>query len=291
MTIRELLRSVSLTLQQAGCGTPRLDAELLLAKVLECDRTWLIAHVDADVPADAGKAYKVLVERRCRREPVAYITGEKEFWSRPFLVTPKVLIPRPETEHLIEAVIKYFPHTDRPYRFCDIGTGSGCIAVTLACEYPAAEIIATDVTGGALAIARKNSVRHHVASRIRFHEGDMYASLQADDGPFDAILCNPPYVSENEMKALAPELGYEPRCALTDEADGLTYLRQLIAESSHWLNADGCLIVETGCCGLPAPAGTLRLHQEIHDLAGHLRGGVYTLPDESGADSGQHVQK
>jgi len=275
MTVRELLRSASLTLEQAGCGTPRLDTELLLARILERDRTWLIAHANDKVPSSVLETYTALVERRRRREPLAYITGEKEFWSRPFMVTPDVLIPRPETEHLIEAVLKHFPDMDAPYCFCDIGTGSGCIATTLACEYPQATVVATDTSHEALHIARRNAERHHTSSRIEFCHGDMLAILQGRNASFDAIVSNPPYVAQDEMNTLEAELDFEPRHALTDESNGLTYLEHLVETSSIWLNPGGRLIVETGTCGLPSPSPSLCLESKIHDLTGQIRGGIY----------------
>jgi len=276
LTVRTLLRSTSLILQQAGCDAPRLDAELLLAKAFECDRTWLIAHADDSVSSSVLKTHTALAERRRKREPLAYITGEKEFWSRPFLVTPDVLIPRPETEHLIEAVMEYFPDTKKYFHFCDIGTGSGCIAVTLACEYPQATVTATDISSEALKIAARNAERYYVSSRIEFHHGDMRMNLQGQHASFDAIVSNPPYVTQDEMKTLDVELGFEPRHALTDESNGLTYLEHLVAASSIWLKPGGCLIVETGTCGLPSPSPSMRLESRIRDLAGQIRGGIYT---------------
>jgi len=276
MTVRELLCSVSMALQQAGCDVPHLDAELLLAKVLERDRTWLLAHADDDIPSSVRKRNALLVERRCKREPLAYILGEKEFWSRPFCVTPDVLIPRPETEHLIEAVMACFPDNDGSYRFCDIGTGSGCIAVTLACEYPQATVIATDISHAAIRIAQQNAERHGVTSRIEFRQGDMFASLRKQDDFFEAIISNPPYIAQNEMRTLEAELDFEPRHALTDEANGLIYLEDLIETSINWLKPDGRLIVETGTCGLPPALPYMLLNREIMDLAGRLRGGVFS---------------
>ncbi len=275
MTVRDLLHSTSLTLQQAGCDAPRLDAELLLAKVLGCDRAWLIAHADDSVPSAVLETYLDLVEHRRKREPLAYITGEKEFWSRPFFVTPDVLIPRPETEHLIESVLEHCPNTRKKFRFCDIGTGSGCIAVTLACEYPQATVVATDISHDALYIAQRNVKQHGVASRIELRQGDMFAALRKEDGLFDAIISNPPYIAQGEMDTLGAELDFEPRYALTDEANGLTYLEHLVGAASRWLKPDGYLIVETGICGLPSTPPSMQLEHEIMDIAGHLRGGVF----------------
>jgi len=185
------------------------------------------------------------------------------------------LIPRPETEHLIEAILKHFSDRDAPYRFCDIGTGSGCIAVTLACEYPQATAVATDISHKALHIAQPNAKQHGITSRIEFRQGDMFAALRKKDDPFDAIISNPPYVGQDEMHALEAELGFEPQYALTDETDGLRYLQTLVDQSPVWLKDDGILVVETGLCGLPSPSPSMRLKNSIHDLAGHVRGGVY----------------
>ncbi len=275
MIIGEILRSASLTLRQAGCGTPRLDAELLLATALKKERTWLIAHADDDVPSDIQTRFTFLLKRRRAREPVAYILGEKEFWSRPFFVTPDVLIPRPETEHLIEATMEYFTDTKKDLHFCDIGTGSGCIAVTLACEYPNTMVTATDISPEALAVARSNAKRHGVAARLKFRQGDMFAALRKQDGRFDAIISNPPYVAQDEIHTLESELRFEPRHALTDESSGLIYLQTLVEHAPAWLKPEGILLVETGLCGLPAPPPPMYLECEIHDLAGNLRAGLF----------------
>lgn len=274
MTPRRLLTRAVETLQQHDCATPRLDAELLLCHVLDRPRSWLIAHADDALDAADIHAFEALLARRARREPVAYITGEKEFWSRPFQVSPDVLIPRPETEHLIEAVLEHFPDRHAPLRFCDIGTGSGCIAVTLACEYPQAHVTATDISAEALAVARANAGRLGVAGRMCFSQGDLYGAL-AGTKSFDIIVSNPPYVSQQEMDDLEPELGFEPRHALTDEADGLSHLARLVGQAASHLTQNGLLLVETGLCGLPETSGGLHLRERIIDLGGHLRGGIY----------------
>jgi release factor glutamine methyltransferase len=281
MTPRRLLTQAVADLQTCGCTTPRLDAELLLCHALDKTRSWLIAHADDVLDEIDVGTFRQLLTRRLEREPVAYITGEKEFWSRSFHVTPDVLIPRPETEHLIEAVLTHFPDTRVPCSFCDIGTGSGCIAITLACEFPQAHITATDISAAALAVAKTNAERHGVTDRIAFFQGDMFAAF--DDGAikgdlqtFDAIVSNPPYVARHEMGELEPELNFEPRHALSDEQDGLTFLRRLVDEAGDRLTPHGLLIVETGLCGLPEESNGMRLQEHITDLAGHLRGGVYS---------------
>jgi len=275
MTVREVLCFGAHTLQQAGCSAPRLDAELLLAKVLGCNRTWLIAHADDKVSSTVLENCSDLVERRRQREPLAYITGEKEFWSRPFFVTPDVLIPRPETEHLIESMLECYQDTKKEFRFCDIGTGSGCIAVTLACEYPQAQVIATDISHAALHIARKNAERHGVLSRIEWYQGDMFAALGKQNDSFDAIVSNPPYIARDELATLEEELAFEPRHALTDGANGLRHLRTLLDQAPLWLKENGMLLIETGPCGLLVPPPSLRLERHVMDLAGKLRAGLF----------------
>jgi len=273
MTPRRLLAEASAQLQ--ACATPKLDAELLLCHTLKKERSWLIAHADDVLDEISLNDFNILLDRRIRREPIAYITGEKEFWSRSFHVNPDVLIPRPETEHLIEAVQENFPDQQAEYSFCDIGTGSGCIAITLACEYPKARIIATDISSQALAVARRNAERHGVSDRITFVQGDMFAALSKHTAPFDAIISNPPYVAQHEISSLEAELGFEPQHALSDGKDGLSFLRLLVEEAGDWLSTNGLLIVETGQCGLPDEENGLQLQQRITDLAGHLRGGLY----------------
>ncbi|HCS12466.1 MAG: peptide chain release factor N(5)-glutamine methyltransferase [Zetaproteobacteria bacterium CG06_land_8_20_14_3_00_59_53] len=276
MSPRRLLAQAVKTLVLSGCTSPKLDAELLLCHVLGKGRSWLIAHADDAINASTIDIFLTLLERRRLREPVAYITGEKEFWSRPFHVSPDVLIPRPETEHLIEALLTHLPDTRAAHRFCDIGTGSGIIAVTLACEYPNAHVVATDISTAALAVAASNAERHGVAERMEFFQGDIFGALKGSMEAFDAIVSNPPYVAEHEMAALEAELGFEPRSALTDGVDGLRYLSELVAGSRARLKQDGLLIVETGLCGLPEGTEDLPLKQRITDLAGRLRGGIYT---------------
>ncbi|MDX8404728.1 MAG: peptide chain release factor N(5)-glutamine methyltransferase [Mariprofundus sp.] len=277
MSVRTLLREAATKLQQAGCDAPQLDAELLMMHLWQCSRTDLIIRAHDILPTALHDTFTSLLQRRLQREPLAYIIGEKEFWSRPFRVTPDVLIPRPETEHLIEAVIARFPDRNGRYRFCDIGTGSGCIAITLAAEYPHATVMATDISPASLQVAQANAESLGVAGRMQWRHGDMLQALMPEDGPFDGVLSNPPYVSADEMHGLEAELALEPRHALTDEADGLQFLTTILRKAPQRLRQDGYIIVETGTCGLPATPTPLTLLEEIHDLAGLLRGGVYQL--------------
>lgn len=275
MIARDLLAQATEQLAAAGCDTPRLDAELLLAHAWGISKTGLIIRARDAVPDMVAAQWAQLLARRIRREPVAYILGCREFWSREFRVDPRVLIPRPETEHLIEEVLKHFPDQHAPWRFCDIGTGSSCIAVTLACEYPNAQIIATDISEDALAVAKENAAMHNVSEQVSFYQGDLLQALPADILPFDAIISNPPYVSLNEMQTLAPELHFEPQHALTDRNDGLQHLRKLLLEGGARLRTGGLLMLETGLCGLPETPPSLEFLYSYRDLAAMPRGGVY----------------
>jgi len=277
MNSRELLQRATNLLKDANCDSPRLDAELLLMHAWGINKTTLIINMNDPVPEQVEKKISPLLSRRQKREPIAYILGEKEFWSRPFHVDSRVLIPRPETEHLIEALLGLYPDRKRNYRFCDIGTGSGCIACTLACEFPNTEIIATDISQAALEVAKSNAENLHVSERMTFKSGDMFAALDPETAPFDVIVSNPPYVSKEEMKTLEPELAYEPRGALTDEKNGHIYLSILFDACKSWLKPGGHLIVETGICGLPATPSHLKQIKHYDDLAGIKRGAIYLL--------------
>lgn len=279
MKTRELLRRAAARLQDAACDAPRLDAELLLMSAWSAGRTELIIRALDEVPQSIVEHFENMLSRREKREPLAYITGEKEFWSRPFHVTSDVLIPRPETEHLIEAVIESFPDQQGHYHFCDIGTGSGCIAITLACEYPNALVTATDISTAALKIAQHNAVALGVSQRLTWRSGDMLNALSGEDRPYNAMLSNPPYVALHEMAELESELDHEPEGALTDGGDGLSFLATILNEAPARLKKHGVIIVETGTCGLPQTPERLVLDKSIYDLAGLLRGARYRLGD------------
>ncbi len=275
MTTQQAIHDAIKQLRDAACETPRLDAETLLMHVWNISHTQLIIKAHDAIPNDIQSAFNHAIGERCKRIPVAYITEKKEFWSRQFKVTPDVLIPRPETEHLIEELLKLYPDTQAPYRFADIGTGSGCIAIIMACEYPNASVIATDISEKSLAIAQTNAEKHGVAERMQFKCDDLYQAFDPDMPKLDAIISNPPYVSQDEMGHIEAELYHEPCHALTDQADGLSLLTTLLKDAALWLKPQGYLLLETGLCGLPnIPDNMLMLHT-YHDLAGHLRGGVY----------------
>ncbi|MBE0558081.1 MAG: peptide chain release factor N(5)-glutamine methyltransferase, partial [Proteobacteria bacterium] len=191
--IRTILRRTTRDLTACGSPSPRLDAEVLLMHLLKTDRLRLFTHSEKILTEAETAGYSRWVERRCQGEPVAYIVGEKEFWSLRFEVNREVLIPRPETECLIEETLgRPAPKRDEP-RIIDIGTGSGAIAVVLAEEIPTGRVVATDISSGALEIARRNAVRHGVAGRMEFFSGDLFADAP---GTFDIIVSNPPYIPD-----------------------------------------------------------------------------------------------
>ncbi len=276
-TLRNALTHTTATLCRAGCDTPALDARLLLQAATGYDHAALIVAMHDSLPPAAQQTLEELVTRRKHREPIAYILGYRDFWKQRLRCDARALIPRPETELLIEEVLARIPDRNAPLHLCDIATGSGCLAIALALEYPNARITASDLSKAALALARENAELHGVTQRIDFQLGDLFNALPKPCPRFDVVVSNPPYVSRTEMDTLAPELAFEPRMALTEERDGLTILRRLVTEAPTYLNPNGLLIVETGLCGLPEPEiGTpLTLTDRIFDLAGLLRGGVY----------------
>jgi release factor glutamine methyltransferase len=221
-----------------------LDAEVLARHVLNCDRATLLTRARDPLPSAFGRLYDELVQRRAAREPIAYIIGHREFWGLEFGVTRDVLIPRPETELVIEEALSAFPHRPVVHQIIDVGTGSGCLAVILAIEFPSADVVAIDSSAAALDVARGNAHRHNVSERISFVEGDL---LQAATGSADLIVSNPPYVPDVEAATLQPEVArYEPAVALYAGPDGLGVIRRLLAEARSRLAREGRLIVEFG---------------------------------------------
>ena len=224
----------------AASGLPMLEARALLAHRMRVPRERLIAHPDAVVGAHDGDAFLELARRRACGEPLAYLLGEKEFYGRSFVVSPDVLVPRPETELLVDLALARMRTVERP-RVLDLGTGSGCIAVTLALECPGARVTATDASAAALAVARRNAERQE--ADVEFHLGDWYGALPADS-VFDMIVANPPYVAPGDPHLA--DLRFEPLRALTDGRDGLACLEAIIAAAAARLAPRGWLVVEHG---------------------------------------------
>ena len=263
-----LLRSAARRLATTS-PSPRLDAELLLAHALGTSREGLYRLLRQPVPDTAATRFAALLEARASHQPVAYLTGEREFWSLRLAVTPAVLVPRPETELLVERALLRLP-PGSPARVLDLGTGSGAIALAIARERPATQVLGTDRSNAALGVARGNANRLGI-DNISWVESDWYAALPP--GPFDLIVSNPPYIADDEWPASDPEIAFEPVAALRSGADGLDDLRVIIAGAAHWLAPDGVLLVEHGhrqgssVRALFAEAGLVDVASEA-DLAG-----------------------
>lgn len=242
--IRTLLHWATRELTAGGSPSPRLDAEVLLMNFLKTGRVQLYMHPERELPEEECAGFTLWVDRRRRGEPVAYITGEKEFWSLFFEVNRDVLIPRPETECLIEEVLKYYGREAGPLRIIDLGTGSGAIGVVIAAEIPAALVTATDISRGALEVARRNADRHGVTGRMEFLEGHLFASAV---GECDIIVSNPPYIPDN-VYLLLPEgiRAFEPREALIAGPDGVAFYREIIREGAGRLKPGGRIFLEIG---------------------------------------------
>jgi release factor glutamine methyltransferase len=244
-SLHERLTDARHSLVRAGISEPdaALDAEVLARHVLECDRATLVTRRRDSIPTAFDRLYQPLIARRAAREPIAYIVGHKEFWGLELEVTPDVLIPRPETELVVEEAIAIASRT-LTRRIIDVGTGSGCLAIALAIEFSAARIVATDISSDALAVATRNAERHRVIGRVSFVETDLLCDL-ADTAHL--IVSNPPYVPEADAAAMQPEVArYEPRNALYAGDDGLAVIRRLLSAAPARLAEDGWLIVEFG---------------------------------------------
>lgn len=245
MTIHARVVAARQRLRDAGIPSDEaeLDARLLAEHVLGWTTERYFTDAAEKEPAGFAARFDELIARRAAREPYAYIVGHQEFWGLQFEVTPAVLIPRPETELLVQIATERFA-AGASIRLCDVGTGSGCIAIAIARERPDAEIIATDVSGAALAVAARNAVRHGVSSRIPFVHADVLRDIGR---PFDAIVSNPPYVPERDRAATQPEVrDYEPPIALFAGEDGLDEIRRLVEAAPPRIKPGGCLIFEFG---------------------------------------------
>lgn len=287
MNIRAALKEGIARLREAQTPSFTLAAELLLLNVVGRDRAWLYAHPEEALAPEAAARYRGLIARRAAGEPTQYLTRKQEFWGLEFEVTPDVLIPRPETEHVIEVALDRLAvrelRSGRPQKsqgegllIADVGTGSGCIAIALAHELPAATIFATDISPAALAVARRNAERHGVSGRIRFLQCNLLEGvaagraqqavpLQPQDAEhesratsheprlLDLIVCNPPYIGRSEAETLAREVReHEPELALYGGEEGYEFYAALVVESAARLAPGGLLVLELGHDSLPA---------------------------------------
>ena len=246
ISIAEAIKEATRVLNDAGVPEARREAGSLLSFVLGKDRTFLISHAEDDVSDDLLRRFQEGVERRAGGEPLQYITGVQDFFGREFRVTPDVLIPRPETELLVEAAIERVRDNAEPF-ICDVGTGSGCIAITLLCELRNARAVAVDVSQAALEVAKLNAGSHSVLDRIEFAISDCFEALDAGKYRFDLVVSNPPYVSAEMMTGLQREVrDHEPLVALSPGADGLSVIRRLLVEAPEFLKDEGHLLMEIG---------------------------------------------
>ncbi len=245
-TVLKVLKWTTEHFQEKGMENPRLEAEVLLAHLLGVDRVGLYLNYDKPLKEEERKAYREMIQRRTAREPVAYILGYKEFWSLRFKVGPECLIPRPETEHLVEETLRLAAqeHLSLPLRILEIGTGCGAMAVALAKELKEAHIVATDISPHALSLAKENAQAHGVGERIKFVQGDLFPPGEA---PFCLIISNPPYIITEDLFQLAPEVkDYEPLDALDGGGNGLRFFREIAQGSSGYLIKGGWLLLEMG---------------------------------------------
>lgn len=278
VTVQEALRRGAAALRFAGVEEPELEAEVLLRHVLGLSRAQIIARFPQDLTPEQQAAYHELLDRRRAHHPTAYLVGRREFYGLEFMVTPAVLIPRPETELLVEAALAIAGRMaagGEPPVIVDVGTGSGAVAVCLAQRVVPSRVIATDVSAGALAVAGYNARKHRVAGRIEFRCGDL---LDPVPEPPDLVVSNPPYVPTDVWVALPPEIReHEPRLALDGGPDGLDVIRRLLAQAAGRLAPGGALALEIGHdqgptvadlarAAFPGAAVTVR-----RDLAGHDR--------------------
>jgi release factor glutamine methyltransferase len=233
-----------------GIENPRLNAEVLLAHSLNTNRIGLYLNHDKPLKKSELREYKRLIRRRIKREPLQYITGVQEFWSLKFKVKKGVLIPRPETEILIEEVLRIIPQIELPgktIKILDLATGTGAIAITLAKELKEVSIVATDISDIAIKVAKENAKLHGVQKHITFLKGDIFHPLQEKVEFFNLIVSNPPYIPRGDIKDLQPEVkGFEPKIALDGDKDGLSFYRRILPQVDKYLMNDGWLILEVG---------------------------------------------
>jgi release factor glutamine methyltransferase len=271
--LKEALDNAIEYLTSRDVGSPRMNAELLLMFVLDCDRAYFFAHPERELTAHEEARYIEVVNERARGVPAQYIVGHQEFWGLDFIVNPSVLIPRPETEHLIETVVelaKSHPPSATPFKMIDVGTGSGAIALALAKEFPSAEVHATDISAEALEVARANAARLRFDA-VQFHQSDVLADI-ARDATFDFVVSNPPYVAlteENKVQDVVKK--FEPRVAVFAGTHGLDIIRRLIPQSREALRPGGWLLMEIGYSMSEAVMQLLSDWSDVHavpDLQG-----------------------
>jgi release factor glutamine methyltransferase len=244
VSIKNAIHEATQILRDAAVTEPRREAGSLLAHLLGRDRSFVLTHGD-DILADGQyQTFRTIIARRAEGVPLQYLTGHQEFFKLDFEVSPEVLIPRPETELIVEAALELSRDDPAPV-IGDIGTGSGCIAISLLHELPAAVAVATDISRAALHVAQRNAERHRVVGRLTLVESDLFSEVHVAK-PFSLITSNPPYVSDDELRGAQREVAFEPRAALAGGPDGLAVIRRLLVEAHPYLRSGGHLVFEIG---------------------------------------------
>ncbi len=247
-TVGRVVRWAADDFRARGIENPRLEAELLLAHALGTERLRIIVDSERALSVEQLAPFRDLIQRRRKGEPVAYLRGYKEFYGRVFRVDKRVLVPRPDTEILVEAALRRTPTTSMGGRYLDLCTGSGCVAISLARTRPTCKVFAIDVSPEALSVARENAIRLGAAHQLAFMAGNLFEPLAASrDLRFDLITANPPYIAERELASLAADVrAFEPRLALSGGEDGLLVTRPIVRGSAAYLRSGGVLAVEIG---------------------------------------------
>ncbi len=282
MTVKEAIQSAARYLGERHLPAPRQDAELLVASILEQDRTFLYTYPERQLSPSQKQLFRQWLAKRGEHYPLQYLRGRQEFYGRQFWVRPGVFIPRPETELVLETALDLLRASgDKKLLAADIGTGSGCIAITLACEEPRVVVTATDISGDALRVARRNAEVHHCLDRIEFRAGQTLEPLKGQDGCYHLIVSNPPYVSHLEKESVDISVDrYEPSDAVFAGESGQEVYRRLFCEAQSVLRPQGKLVVELGCHGRESVSKLARengwvLNESKKDLAGRDRCAIF----------------
>jgi release factor glutamine methyltransferase len=279
-TVRDVVAWTADDLRKRGVESARLDAELLVGQALHIDRMKILLEPERELSAEELETIRALLRRRRSFEPIAYLRGEREFYGRKFRVDRRVLVPRPDTEILVEVALLRLRGRDLGARIVDVCTGSGCVAITLKIERPTITVDATDLSAGALAVARDNAQRLGAVWNVRFALGDLFAPLGTASRRYDMIVGNPPYIATEEIETLMPDVrDHEPRIALDGGADGLDLVRRIVDEAPRWLRPRGVLALEIG-------AGQAEAVQALYERRGF--GDVRATRDYGGIDRVVH---
>ncbi|MGB6063367.1 MAG: peptide chain release factor N(5)-glutamine methyltransferase [Desulfomonilaceae bacterium] len=263
-TVKDVLEWTAAYFKKKGITTARLDAEVLLAHCLGVDRLHLYLNLDRPLKQEERAQYRELIRRRAMREPVSLIRGIKEFWSLRLRAVPGVLIPRPDTEALVEAVLEAIRDHPNP-NILEIGTGSGAISIAIALENRLSRIVATDIDFRALEAARFNAINLGAAASIDLLAADLFAAIRPES-KFDVVCCNPPYIPSDVIPTLDPEINFEPRKALDGGPDGLSVIRRLVSQAGNYLTENGALIIEIGSEQEPSVREMFETLGGLHDI-------------------------